>query len=352
MRVVPNSSLSYVRQGAVDGLLPSAPHMERARHLVSRFPEARLREVTLLSWPMKHVDARVWLAVESMQTTGSFKVRGALLAVESMLATAKAARRPLEIIAASAGNHGIGVACAARTLGATATIVVPRDAPRTKVAKIAGYGAVVVEARSTGYDDAEAEAIELARTRDVPFLSPYDDLDVLVGNGSSLAYEILRALGKPPDLVYCPIGGGGLATGLATALAGESTSQAPIVWGVQSEASSAFATSLERGAAVTTLPPATTLAEGLEGGISVRGFARARASLAGAVVVTEEELAQAMTFALRDIGLALEGSAAIALAPLLAPSALLAPHHAQAGDVVVLLTGRNVDPERLARVVC
>jgi threonine dehydratase len=210
-------------------------------------------------------------------------------------------------------------------------------------------------AKGAGYDDAEAEAIALASARGAAFLSPYDDLDVLVGNGCSLAYEILRALGKAPDLVYCPIGGGGLATGLANAFANEMRAHGmgvpvPLVWGVQSDASCAFATSLERGAAVTTLPPAVTLAEGLEGGISERGFARARASLAGAVVVTEAELERAMIYAVREIGLTLEGSAAVALAPLLAPSAEVPARPNQ--DVVVVLTGRNVDPERLARVVC
>jgi threonine dehydratase len=294
--------------------------------------------VSLVRAPIDRGTTRVWLALECMQITGSFKVRGALLAMESLVGASQG--RPVEVIAASAGNHGIGVALAARAMGAKATIVVPRGAPKTKTDKIAGYGATVVLAQSTGYDDAEAEAIELARTRGLPFLSPYDDLDVLVGNGASLGFEIAGALGKDPDVVYAPIGGGGLATGLASALSSR-------VWGVQSEASCAFAQSLETGVAVTTLPPAVTLAEGLEGGISVRGFARAAATLAGAIVVTEEELAAAVTFAYREMGLTLEGSAAVALAPVLS-SAI----EEGDGDLVVVLTGRNVDPERLSQIVC
>lgn len=326
------------------GLLPNAEHLERARGLQRRFPAAHLRQVTFVRAPIAS-GARIWLALECMQVTGSFKVRGALLAVEALVAAAPG--KTVELVAASAGNHGIGVALAARVLGAKATIVVPRGAPRTKTDKIAAYGATVITARSAGYDDAEAEAMELARTRGVPFLSPYDDLDVLVGNGSSLAFEIVRALGRVPDVVHCPIGGGGLATGLACGFAHEGTTAA-LVWGVQSEASCAFAQSLERGTAVTSLPPAVTLAEGLEGGISERGFARARAMLAGAIVATEEELAQAMKFAVRELGLILEGSAAIALAPLLAD----ADSEGKDRDVVLVLTGRNVDPERLADVVC
>lgn len=351
MRRVRNEALSVVGEGAAAGLLPDAARLERARGLTSRFLGAHLREVVLVRLPIDRGAERVWLAVESMQATGSFKVRGALLAVEARLAERERDRdhdpgQPLEIVAASAGNHGIGVACAAKVLGARATIVVPRGAPKTKTDKITGYGATVFHAQSPGYDDAEAEAIALARTRGVPFLSPYDDLDVLTGNGASLAFEITSALGKIPDRVFCPIGGGGLATGLACGFAHEGESS-PIVWGVQSQASCAFATSLETGVAVTTLPPAETLAEGLEGGISERGFARARVALAGAVVVTEEELARAMTYAVREIGLTLEGSAAVALAPILAP-----PSSVLERDVVVVLTGRNVDPERLAQIVC
>lgn len=357
MRRVCNEALSVVGEGAPSGLLPDAARLERARGLTSRFLGAHLREAVLVRLPIDRGAERVWLAVESMQVTGSFKVRGALLAVEARLAERASASarerdrdrdpaRPLEIVAASAGNHGIGVACAAKVLGANATIVVPRGAPKTKTDKIAAYGATVIAAQSPGYDAAEAEAVELARARGVPFLSPYDDLDVLTGNGASLAFEITSAIGKAPDRVYCPIGGGGLATGLACGFAHEGQ-HSPIVWGVQSEASCAFATSLATGIAVTTLPPAVTLAEGLEGGISERGFARARATLAGAVVATEEELAQAMTYAVREIGLTLEGSAAVALAPILAPPSSLVER-----DVVVVLTGRNVDPDRLARIVC
>jgi threonine dehydratase len=355
VRSVANRAAHPPAAPAPAGLLPSAEHLSRARGLAQRFPEAHLREVTLIRAPIERPGSplRIWLALECMQVTGSFKVRGALLAMEALVAAAATGAKgaPVEVIAASAGNHGIGVSLAAKVLGAKATVVVPRGAPRTKTDKIAGYGATIVHAQSTGYDDAEAEAIELARTRGLPFLSPYDDLDVLTGNGASLGYEIIERLGRVPDLVYAPIGGGGLATGLALAITDGTTTPARRVWGVQSEASCAFAQSLESGVAVTTLPPAETLAEGLEGGISLRGFARAREVLAGAIVVTEEEVANAMRFGVRELGLTLEGSAAVALA-----AALAAPPAVDArvveGDLVVVLTGRNVDPDRLARVVC
>jgi threonine dehydratase len=324
---------------APPGLLPDAERLERARHFIERWRSAGLVECAVVRSPIRAEGRRVWLALESMQVTGSFKVRGALFAMEALGAP--------EVIAASAGNHGAGVAYASEVLGAKATVVVPATAARTKVEKIAAYGANVVYARAPGYDGAEREAVDLARTKGLPFVSPYDDLDVLTGNGASLGFEIVRALGKVPDVVLCPLGGGGLATGLACALAHDAKdpSFVPRVAGVQIEASPAFAMSVERGAAVTELPPAETLAEGLEGGLPERAFARVRAVVGAAIVVDEASIRRAMRSAVRDLGLVLEGSAAAALAAL--PGL---PARAREEDVVVVLTGRNVDRERLAEV--
>jgi threonine dehydratase len=111
------------------------------------------------------------------------------------------------------------------------------------------------------------------------------------------------------------------------------------VWGAQSEASPAFALSIERGAAVETLPPANTLADGLEGGIRKSAFARASAVVAGVVVVSEDDIASAIATARYLLGLTIEGSAAAALAPL-----LTTPPIALRDDVVIVLSGRNIDP--------
>lgn len=352
MRVVVGEALG--RAPEADALTDSVS-LERARHLVERFDGIGLCEVRLV--PIETVSsrvatgARVWAAVESLQVTGSFKVRGALLAIEARLAQHRAGEKrsePFVVIAASAGNHGVGVAYAARHLGVRAEIVVPRGASRTKVKKIEAAGGIVIESEDFGYDAAEAQAMALAAERGVPFLSPYDDLDVLVGNGASLAFEIVRALGRVPDRVHCPIGGGGLATGLAAAFAHESGGRRNVVVPVQSEASCAFARSLESGVAVTTLPPAETLADGLEGGISERAYLRARAFIDQAAVCTEAEIGEAMRFAARELGLIVEGSAAVALVP-----ALQGLHvgPGETRDVVVVLTGRNVDQDRVARVL-
>ena len=293
---------------------------------------------------------RVHLALECLQVTGSFKVRGALFALSRLKE-----RGVAKVVAASAGNHGAGVAFAAKRLGMKATVIVPVTAPQKKVDAIRAHGAEVV-LHGEGYDAAEAHAKELASARNEPFLSPYDDVDVIAGNGASLAFEIFQALyphgrsGGDRFVVLAPIGGGGLAVGLACgfAVAEEKPYGAErIVWGVQSEASPAFAMSLERGAAVETLPYAQTLADGLEGGIAARAFARAKGVLAGAVVVTEEEIAHAIAFAFRELGLVIEGSAAAALVPALRGSAASLREGTEAIDLVVVLTGRNIDRDRL-----
>jgi threonine dehydratase len=331
--------------------------------LSSRFPEANLRPLTLVR--ARELDqgadssgrarVRVWLALESLQVTGSFKVRGALTA----LAEARRAHGPkVRVVAASAGNHGAGVAYAAGALGIAASVVMPEGAPLAKRSRVIRYGAELVQVPSPHYDDAEAHALALAKETGAVFLSPYDDAFVAAGNGGSLGFEIARALGRVPDVVLCPFGGGGLAAGLGWAFDHALGGGAPHprrVWGVQSEASPAMALSLTSGTAVTRLEaPGETLAEGLEGGISVSGFARARGAVGGVIVVSEGAIGAAMAFAFRGLGLVLEGSAATSLVPILGgiPEAVLAAEHdaPTSRDVVAVLTGRNVDRERLLRL--
>jgi threonine dehydratase len=313
--------------------LPDEALLAEARSLASRHPEARLRPCSLARLPEAKTAARVWLALESLQVTGSFKVRGALLALERLGAP--------RVVAASAGNHGAGVAYAASVLGIDATVVVPKGAPEAKKSRIEAYGASLVVSQHDGYDAAEREAQALAAAENVPFVSPYDDVAVIAGNGGSLGFEIAAALGHAPTTVITPFGGGGLATGLACALPGAK------VLGAQSEASPAFALSIERGAAVESLEPVDTLADGLAGGIARAAFARAASVVAGVVVVSEKDIGAAMATAYRSLGITIEGSAAAALAPVLGPP----PELELTGDVVVVLTGRNVDRALLGQVL-
>ncbi|MEO8878361.1 MAG: pyridoxal-phosphate dependent enzyme [Polyangiaceae bacterium] len=330
MRVV--RATAPASSGEAPPILDDA-RLQAARTIRARFPLAHLHQLMLFRAAQLDAVAdpsgktRIWLAPESMQITGSFKVRGALLAMANLAA------KHVDVVAASAGNHGAAVAFAAKLLKMKARVVVPATAPKVKCARIAD-GAEVVYSEATGYDEAEALAKRIAEESGAYFLSPYDDLDIIAGNGASLGFEIANALGKQPDCVIAPFGGGGLATGLACALPQSK------VWGVQSEASPAMAMSLEKNEAIEKfVPTEPTLAEGLEGGISKRAFDRARRVVAGVVVVEERCILHAMNHAARELGLVLEGSAAAALAPILEG----APEEIRGGDVVVVLTGRNTD---------
>lgn len=325
-----------------EDLLPTAADLDHAAMATKSF--ALLSKVQVLRCaPLDRDDLRVWLALECLQVTGSFKIRGALAALARRQGTGIT-----KVVTASAGNHGAGVARIAPHLGMQATIVVPETAPKKKIDRIAKAGATIVQ-HGDGYDAAEAFAMDLAKKTGEPYVSAYDDIDVIAGNGGSLAMEIVDVV--EPSLVLAPIGGGGLATGLACGFAyalGESYGEIPRVWGVQGDRSPAFALSIEQGAAVTTLPYAKTLADGLEGGIAERAYLRAAGVLAGALVVTEERIEEAMRFAFHELGLVIEGSAAAALAPLLEGISGIEV----SGDLVCVLSGRNVDRERLLEIVC
>ena len=322
----------------------SPPSLAEARGFHERFASVGVRRCAVFRAEFLDASAdatgstRVWLAYEHLQTTGSFKVRGALLA------TARAKEDEVPVVTASAGNHGAGLAFAAHHLAVAATVVVPITAPQKKKDRIARYGAELVEVHGS-YDDAEAHAKELAAATGARFVSPYDDEQVVIGNGASLGFEIVDALDGIPDVVLAPFGGGGLATGLAWAFvdAGEEhLGEARRVYGVQSEVSPVMAKSLVDGRAIERFVPRTrTLAEGLEGGISQAAFERARSALAGVMVVDESAIGAAMKFARSDLRQTIEGSAATALVPILRGL----PAGLRGGDVLCVLTGRNVDAE-------
>ncbi len=334
---------------AGEAVAPDRAALEAVRHISQRFPGARVREVPLVR--AAELDQRadpsgetsIWLALEALQVTGSFQVRGALVGVASALSW-----RVRHVVAPSAGNHGIAIAYAANLLDVSATVVVPRTAPRTKREKIERYGAELVVAPSDRYEVAEALARELAASRGAKLISPSEDVDVVLGNGASLGFEIVRGLGGVPARVLAPFDGG-LATGLAWAFAVEASGTLPRpVWGVQSEARSPMATLLERGGGFQKFDEwAPSLAEELAATISPDAFERARTAIAGIGVVTEAQIASAMAHAYQDMGLVLEGTGAIALAPVL----FGLPERLRGGDLVVVLTGRNIDPDRLDAVL-
>ena len=277
--------------------------------------------------------AEVWLKLESLQRTGSFKLRGALARLSALSTLHPGAR----VITASAGNHGLGIALAARTFGLHATVLVSALSPAIKRDGIAALGAQVEIAGPT-FDTAEIEARRRA-TLDpgLFFVSSFDDDHVIAGNGGHLAREILE---QQPDVqtVMAPMGGGGLCGGLGAFLAPKGVS----VIGVSPAANAAMHQSLSDGRAHSAYTGASTLAEGLEGGVSERTFALARAYVPTIALVSESEIRKAVAFAYRNLGVVCEPSAAVVVAALLAHERRM-----QGTRVVAVITGANLDSSRL-----
>lgn len=310
----------------------AAEHLERARQIVAE----HARRTPLRAAP--ELGPHVYLKLETEQDTGSFKLRGALVAI-SVLDTEARARG---VVTASAGNHGYGLARAGALLGVPITVFVGRSTPSIKREGIRAAGAVLEVVDAEGYDAVEARARLEAERRGVPFVSPFDDPLVAAGNGGTLAFEILEDLPSVRTII-APVGGGGLVAGLAAGRRHAAADFALV--GVQSDACPAMAESFREGRALLTYAGGPTLAEGLEGGVSEATYAIAREELARMETVSEAAIADALAFAHRELGLVLEGSAAVGLA-------WLREHLADIETpAVVVVTGRNVDPKRFAELV-
>ncbi|MEM9071597.1 MAG: pyridoxal-phosphate dependent enzyme [Myxococcota bacterium] len=273
----------------------------------------------------------VWLKLECLQVTGSFKVRGALTKMASLSSEERAAG----VVTASAGNHGLGVAFAAARLGIHARILVPAETPVVKRDGIARAGAEVVVCPEPGYDDVEARALELARASGATFVSAFDDPFVAAGNGGTVGDELQAQL-EGIEVIVCPVGGGGMVCGLAAAF------PSPQLIGVNTDASPGMARSFAEGRALERLPPATTLAEGLEGGVREATYRLAREAGVKMTTVGEDAIADAMRFARDELSLVVEGSGAVGIAYVRARTVV--------GRTVVVVTGSNVDEERLNKV--
>ncbi|MEY2447339.1 MAG: threonine dehydratase [Acidimicrobiaceae bacterium] len=280
--------------------------------------------------------AGVVLKLETFQPTGSFKVRGALVAV----ARAAGRDRDTPIVTASAGNHGLGVAYAATAFGMTATIVVPENASSAKLAALARFDVTLVP-KGASYDEAEAYAIALA-DEGATFVSPYNDPDTISGQGS-IALELFDQV---PDVrtIVVPIGGGGLISGIGLAA---SLHPGVRVVGVQAAASPAIQSALaDGGASPIVVQP--TLADGLAGNIESGSvtIGLARRYVAEIVSVTENEIGDAIRFLAREHGLIVEGSGAVGVAAVLHGRV-----HLGDGSTAVLLTGRNIAPKVYAALL-
>ena len=280
--------------------------------------------------------SQIYLKTEDLQNTGSFKVRGAYIKMAGMTAE----ERACGVIASSAGNHAQGVALAARAFGIPATIVMPAGAPLSKVMATRELGASVV-LHGKVYDDAYQEARRLQQETGASFIHPFDDPLVIAGQGT-IGLEIMDDL---PDVntIVVPIGGGGLASGVAAAV--KLLHPNVRVVGVQAAGAAGMKASLEAGHVVE-LESAKTIADGIA--VKQPGeltFELCRKYVDEVVTVDDDEIAQAILFLMERGKMVAEGAGAAPVA------AIMNKKFDVSGKVAAVISGGNIDVTMISRII-
>ncbi len=277
---------------------------------------------------------RLLFKVESLQRTGSFKIRGAY----NRLVQLDARQRDAGVVAFSSGNHAQGVAAAARMLGISATIVMPSDAPRVKLENTRALGAEVV-LYDRVRESREQIAMKLASGRGATLVPAFDDPHVIAGQGT-VGLELMQQaaeLDLTPDQVLVPCSGGGLVSGSAIAI--RALAPAAAVYGVEPEAFDDTRRSLAAGTLLKNPPEARSICDALQSSPPGKlTFAINRELLAGILTVSDAEVETAMARAFRELRLVVEPGGAVALAAALAGRVPLAGR-----TTAIVLSGGNVD---------
>jgi len=281
--------------------------------------------------------ANVWFKLENLQTTGSFKLRGAT----NRLMTLSDEDRAKGCVTASSGNHGAATACAMQKLGVKGVIFVPEQTSKAKVDKIKGYGGDV---RLFGTDglDTEQHAREFAEQNEMPYLSPYNDNEVVAGQGTC-GIEILEQL-PDVDAVFIAVGGGGLIAGVGAVLKTHNPNIR--IYGCQPSQSAVMMRSVEAGE-ILDLESGRTLSDGTAGGIEAGSitFPLNEAIVDDWVSVDEAAIAEAMRRYMNDEGHTIEGAAGVAIAAMIERQDEIAGKNA-----VVVICGGNISDEVLEQV--
>jgi len=282
-------------------------------------------------------DERLWVKPESLQPVGSFKLRGATHAVARL----DPARRARGVVTHSSGNHGQALAYAARVHGVPCTVVIPEGAPEIKIERVRALGA---EVRMVPPAERLAAAERIAAEQGRTLIPPFDDRRIIAGQGT-IGVEIVEDLPEV-DVVLVPVGGGGLASGVATAVKALCPTTAVI--GVEPELAADARDSLTAGELRIWEPARTyrTSADGLRTNLSALTLAHLRERLDGIVTVSEDEIAAATARLVRHVRLVVEPSGAVATAARMFHAAEL-----PAGRTVAVVSGGNVDPAVLVAAV-
>ena len=295
------------------------------------------RTTDLLSCKSLSNDANVYLKAENLQVTGSFKVRGAYYKISQLTEEQKQAG----VIACSAGNHAQGVALAASNNGIKAVVCMPDGAPISKVEATKGYGAEVVLVPGV-YDDAYNKALELQKEKGYTFVHPFDDEDVIAGQGT-IGLEMLDQLDNI-DAVVVPIGGGGLISGVAFAI--KSLRPSIKVYGVQAANAPSMYESVKQKKQIT-LDTVSTFADGIAvkhpGDLT---FEIVNKYVDEIVTVSEDEIAMAILALMEKQKLVSEGAGATAVAAVIANKIPV-----KGKNVVCVVSGGNIDVNILSRVL-
>ncbi len=296
-----------------------------------------IRETDLIPAPKIAPDAQVYLKSENLQITGSFKVRGAYYKI-SQLSEEEKARG---VIACSAGNHAQGVALAATRHGISSLICLPDGAPISKVEATKSYGADICLVNGV-YDDAYAKAMQLQEEKKYAFIHPFDDEDVIAGQGT-IGLELIEQL-PDMDAVVVPVGGGGLISGLAFAI--KSLNPRVKVYGVQAAGAPSMQQSLSQGKIIR-LPGVSTIADGIA--VKEPGehtFSCCAKYVDDIVTVTDDEISAAILALIENQKLIVEGAGAVPVAAVMFHKVPV-----EGKKVVCLLSGGNIDVTILSRVI-
>ena len=295
------------------------------------------RKTDVLYAPKINPDANVYLKTENLQNTGSFKLRGAYYKISSLSDEEKAHG----VIACSAGNHAQGVAFAATKNKISSVICLPDGAPISKVEATKGYGAQVVLVPGV-YDDAYNKALELQKEKGYTFIHPFDDEDVIAGQGT-IGLEILSQLPQT-DAVVVPVGGGGLISGIAFAI--KSLNPKIKVYGVQAEGAASMVESLKEEEIVQ-LERVNTIADGIK--VKEPGnhtFDLCKKYLDEIVTVSDDEVAGAILSLIENQKLITEGAGAVSVA-----AVMFNKLPVKGKNVVCVLSGGNIDVTILSKVI-
>ena len=301
-----------------------------------------IKETPLLqsSYLSELTGGEVYLKAENLQRTGAYKVRGAY----NRMSKLSAQERKHGVVAASAGNHAQGVALAASKLGIKATIFMPVGASLPKVQATRGYGAEVVLIGDTFAECLKA-AQEFSAKKHSVFIPPFDHIDVVIGQGT-VGLEIMKDL-PDVDNIIVAIGGGGLAAGVAVAakLSAKANGRKVKVYGVQSEHAAPYVVSLKKGK-LTEVHTTPTIADGIA--VSKPGrvpFELIKKNIDRVVTVSENQIAEAILVLLERAKQVVEPAGAVGVAAILSEKLKLK------GKTVVILSGGNIDPLLLQRII-